>query len=133
MEKFKFTYKNFGLIRRGYDIAKISVEFNIKDKEKMVIKFDTGLIEIKDSGYNVYKEDKINVKEVLEALSKINYPEQTQFDEGGCDGFAWEIEFDNKKYEGYLMEPDFYKESIKIINFDKIYSYCEEKVANYLN
>jgi len=43
---------------------------------------------------------------------KIEFPEETNFVEKGCDGFKWEIEVDDKKYEGYMCYPDFYKEVV---------------------
>ena len=133
MRELKYTWKNFGIMRFGYDIAKIKVVMKNTGKEKFNIYIDTTKIEISDKMYNELNPDKaINIKEVFEKLEKVNFPEEKKYETKGCDGFAWELEVDDKKYEGYLVEPEFLKQVLQIIHFEDIFSYSKQKIKNYL-
>lgn len=134
MQKFKFVYKNCGQMRLGYDISKIEVllERNAL-KGSLTIEMSTMKIEIKDTMYNILnRENKIIPNEILDKLEKIKLPKERNYDCHGYDGFAWEMEFDDEKYQGYLSEPNFYKKVMEIIEFKKISDYCHSKLDKYL-
>ena len=135
MQKFKFVYKNCGPMRLGYDISKIEIMIERNNfKGDITIEMSTMKIEIKDKMYSVLnKEHGIVPNNILDKLEKIKLPKEKSYDCHGYDGFAWEMEFDDEKYHGYIVEPDFYKKVIKIIEIKKIFDYCHNKIDNYLN
>jgi len=135
MDRLKFTYKNYGLMKMGYDISMLKLDLTKNSfGGNLNVEVSTGKLKIIDEMYNVVnKENRINVNDILDKLGKIEFPEETNFVEKGCDGFKWEIEVDDKKYEGYMCYPDFYKEVVKIIDFDRILNYYTNKLQEYLS
>lgn len=127
MKNFKFTWKNFGMMRVGYDLASFSIE--IKESEiNPTITFTTG----KERGITVIdKTYKLKNKEILEKISKVSIPE-TNVASDGLDGDAWEVEFDGKVLKGYLDRPKWLEQIKKIIDFKNIYSYVDKKRKIYL-
>ena len=133
MRNFKFCWHNCGMMRMGFDIAKISVE--ISTNLKIVI--DSNGIKIEDEMYNWFQDKNsdtfLDVKTVWEQLDRINYPEQKEFREDGCDGFAWNLEIDDRKYSGYLSIPAFLEDVLEIIKYKYISEYAETKFSKYIN
>ena len=127
MKKFKFTWKNYGMMRLGYDIEYFSIE--IKDNEfNPIITFSTG----DNRGFTVIdKTYKLDNKVALKELAKINIPE-TNTSEDGCDGDGWEIEVDGKILKGYLDRPQWLEQIKEIICFKDIFLYVEKKRKLYL-
>jgi hypothetical protein len=105
MKKLKYTWKNYGLMMAGYDIAELTVELADTDPDiKLII--DTREIKIEDTMYNMLnKNHKLDVEASFKKIGKIALPEQTEYIINGCDGDAWELEIDGKKYKGYLTTP----------------------------
>lgn len=127
MNSFVYIWKNMGCMRMGYDMSKLSIEFNT-DSYHPTLKFTTGGpfgVEIKDASL------KIDNAEVIAKLSKIEIPE-TNVASDGCDGSAWEIQIDGKSISGYLDSPDWLKEVENIINFKEIFSYAKKKLNTYV-
>lgn len=135
MKKFKYTYKNCGQRRLGYDIDNLEVLLERDNFEgKITIEMSTTKIKIKDKMYNILnKENKIIPNIILDKLEKIKLPKEKNYNYEGCDGFAWEMEFDDEKYYGYIFEPDFCKEILKIIDINEVFNYCHNKIEQYLN
>jgi hypothetical protein len=128
MKKLRYTYLNYGLIYFGREIEKLTIELkHTKNSESIKITIDAGNVKIEDKSYEV-----INIASIFERIEKIELPEQTHYDYGGCDGFAWKLDIDGKKYDGYIFKPDFLKEILAIINFNDIYSYAETKFKKYI-
>ena len=127
MKNFKFTWKNYGMMRSGYDIEYFSIE--IKDSElNPTIKFSTG----DNFGFTVVdKTYKLNNKIALKELAEINIPE-TNTPENGCVGDAWEIEVDGKILKGYIDRPQWLEQIKKIICFKDIFLYVDRKRKMYL-
>ncbi len=128
MKKLVYVWKNCGLMRLGYDIETIKVE--IASKSTMTITIDTGQIEIKDKLFAFLNQ--VDCQKIISKLENVKFPQEEKYNSDGCDGAAWQLQVDDKKYEGYLTEPDFLKEVLDIINFRVIYAYAKSKVANYL-
>ena len=134
MRSFKYSWHNCGMMRMGLDISKIIVEINSGIK----ITIDSGGIKIEDEMFNFFQgkggPNIIDTKTIWEKLDKIEYPAQTEYVESdGCDGSAWDLEIDDKKYHGYLSIPPFVEEILKIINFSAIYKYVEKRFNQYIS
>lgn len=132
MRSFKYSWKNYGMIQRGVDISEIIVEITTGLK----ITIDSGGIKIEDEMFNFFQDSGslniIDVKEIWEKLDKIEFPAQTEYVESGCDGSAWDLEIDDKKYRGYLCTPPFLKEILKIIKFSAICEYVDNRFSQYI-
>ena len=126
MKNFKFTWKNYGLMRSGYDLAHFSIE--IKDSEySPIITFSTG-----EHGFTVIDRTyRLNNYEILKELSKVKIPE-ANIPADGCDGDAWEIEVDGKILKGYLDRPKWLEQIKQIISFKDIFLYVDKKRKLYL-
>ena len=127
MKNFIFTWKNYGMMRLGYDLEWFCVE--IKDSEyNPTIIFSTG----DENGIKVVdKTFKARNKEILSELAKISIPE-TNISQDGCDGDAWEIEVDGKVLKGYLDRPSWLEQIKKVIEFKSIFEYVNKKRKLYL-
>ncbi len=127
MKNFKFIWKNFGMMKLGYDLEYLSIE--IKDTENNpIITFSTG----DNRGFTVIdKTYKMDNKILLKELTKIEIPE-INIPKDGCDGDAWEIEVDNKVLKGYMDRPQWLEQIKKIICFKDIFSYVDKKRKLYL-
>lgn len=127
MKNFKFTWKNYGMMRLGYDLEWFCVE--IKDSEyNPTITFSTG----DENGIKVVdKTFKARNNEILSELAKISIPE-INISQDGCDGDAWEIEVDGKVLKGYLDRPSWLEQIKKVIEFKSIFEYVNKKRKLYL-
>ena len=99
---------------------------------------DSDGIKIEDEMFNFFQgkgsPNIVDVKTLWEKLDKIEYPTQTEYVESdGCDGSAWELEIDGKKYHGYLSIPPFVEEILNIINFSAIYKYVKKRFNQYIS
>ncbi len=127
MKNFKYTWKNFGAIKSGYDVEKIIIKIDSEEYNPTII-FSTGDF----NGFTIIdKTYKLKNKELLEELSKVDIPDSnTPID--GLDGSAWEIEIDGKILKGYLDKPKWHEQIKKIIHFEDIFSYVDKKRKLYL-
>lgn len=125
----KFVWKNYGQIKFGEDIANLTLEFK-KEASSLFISIDFGRNEISNIKYDILNEEqeKEYVASIFRNIEKVKFPKQTNYDYGGCDGDAWELELDNSKYEGYLIIPDFLKEILEIIKFKEIFEWAKTKL-----
>lgn len=128
MKNIKYEWQNFGLIRRGYDLANLTIILENRMRNGIKLIIDAGSIKIEDETYN-----KLEIKKAFEKLEQIKLPEQLDYTTKGCDGNAWKLEIDGIKYSGYLQKPDFLKSILDIIEFDNIFKYAKEKIKNYNN
>lgn len=119
MKNFKFTWKNYGMMKLGYDVEYFSIE--IKESESNpTIKFSTGDYR----GFTVIdKTYKLDNNVILKELAEINIPE-TNTPEDGCDGDAWEIEVDGKTLKGYMDRPQWLEQIKKNNLFQGYFSLC---------
>ena len=129
LNRLKFIWKNYGQIRFGQDIANLTLEFN-KDNSSLLINIDSGKKEICDLKYDILnaEQEQEYVISTFNKLQKIKLPKQTNYDYGGCDGDAWELEINDKKYEGYLIIPEFLQRILDIIKFKDIFDWAKTKL-----
>lgn len=122
MNVLRYVWENCGEMRLGVDISNITIEINHFD---MKIIINTGKTTIIDTKYHI--ENKFDIIKISKEIDKVKLPKQKVYDYGGCDGFAWKLELDSLKYEGYLVIPDFLQEILDIIKFKDIFAWAKTK------
>lgn len=70
----------------------------------------------------------INSKHILLQLQNIDFPEQKEYDNRGCDGSAWKLRVNDKEYKGYIIRPPFIKQIEKILHFDEVFSKSKDQI-----
>ncbi len=96
-------------------------------EENPTILIDAGKVKIEDNSL------KIESKEVLKKIGEIDFEKEYDpkcFNE--YSGDSWELQINDKKYEGVLEDPHYVVKVKKIIRYSAIKLYAEKHLAGYL-
>lgn len=125
-----FCWKSYGLIS-SRDVAKIEIYVCANSGIKITSSNGRNIVEFKNELVEAIFGT-INAQHILQQLKDIDFPEQKEYDYGGCDGSAWNLRVNDKEYKGYIVRPPFIKRIEKILHFDEVFSKSKELIkANF--
>ena len=123
-----YCWTNCGQMHFLRDVAKIEIfawagsgiKIRTSNAEGSTIDFKYELIE------EIFGT--INSKHILLQLQNIDFPEQKEYDNGGCDGSAWNLRVNDMEYKGYIVRPPFIEKIEKILHFDEVFSKSKDQI-----